>query len=178
MSTNIPIPKVPCPMCGESLPLDIKTCPACGELVSRKAKRRIPGELAGRFRRHIRGLAGVWFVLGIFNILLGLFGGLSSSDFRDEPVLEHTVPGDVGLIAFLLCSTGFLWLISAFTTSKKWMWGVILGLVLSYLSFFDGLFSGNFIGLAIYGLIIVQGHRVQGMAREIRNRGFSPSEVD
>ena len=170
-----PLPKFDCPMCGTSHIEQIRVCYSCGEAFFEPVPNRIPRQLADRFRRQVRPLAVAWLAIGILSLLLGLSEIMTQRSRLASP-LYGASEADSGM-ALLMGVNGVLWIVSAIMTWKQRMWSVILGLILSYLSFFGGLITSSLFALLIHGFIIAQAHRVQGIARQIRNRGVSPHEV-
>jgi hypothetical protein len=118
----------------------------------------------GDFRTQIVALGAGWIVLSAL--------GLAAGAFLFASLREAEVEG-IWVVAAIVLSMGFIWLVLGVCTCAKQMWSVYAGLVLCYVSAAGNLFSLNLCAIAILVVFIVQAHRVIRLAGELRRAGIA-----
>lgn len=160
-----------CPMCGARQPVDATRCSECGEWISEARLEKLGNidvQKVKRFRREIHGLAGFWIFFGVLTGAVGIMLLIVDNNIfrgRIDPDL-HQFVGGVSLLV------GALWFASGFASAYKQLWGVYVGLIVTYLNLAGHLVNLNVCGIIISIIVIVQAHRVLKLSRELRNAGI------
>jgi hypothetical protein len=76
------------------------------------------------------------------------------------------------LIRLTVGVIGGCWLVAGIATVAKQPWGVLLGLVISYLAVLASALTFNICLIVILIMFILQGHRVLGYAKQIQAAGL------
>lgn len=149
------------------------------------ARPRVGKKEVRQFREQIHALGGLWVFFGL--IVLGL------------TIAVLAVGANVGVFGpddqfyvILLAAIGLSWLTTGVLAFLKEMWGVYLGLGMTYLSLVvqvvqlkdmrEGAICGKVIAFAILIAVIAQAHRVIGWANKMRAAGLplntKPADLD
>jgi hypothetical protein len=117
------------------------------------------------FRTQIVALGAAWIVLAAIGLAAGafLFASRGGGEIDEE---------GLWVVAAIVLSMGLIWLVLGIWTCAKQMWSVYTGLVLCYVSAAGNLFSFNLCAIAILVVLIVQAHRVIGLASELKRAGI------
>ena len=117
-------------------------------------------EMTKKFRDQIHALGALWIIIGTVAMALGTFMTEGSSEKAGQWFL---------IFVFTL---GICWFGIGVMTCLKQIWAVYVGLGLTYLSLLGNLVQLNFCGLVITVLVVLQGHRVIGWAKKMRDAGI------
>jgi hypothetical protein len=159
-----------CPMCGARQPVDAQRCSECGEWISEERLEslgNIDVQKVKRFRREIHGLAGFWIFFGVLSGVVGIVLLTVDENIfpgRIDPDLQTFVGGVTLLV-------GAIWFASGFASAYKQLWGVYVGLTVTYINLAGNLINTNVCGIIISIIVIIQAHRVLKISRELRNAG-------
>jgi Na+/melibiose symporter-like transporter len=117
------------------------------------------------FRTMIVALGVAWIVLAAIGIALGVFL-LTASGNRELD------PRPLTVISAIVLVIGVVWLVLGVGACAKQIWSVYTGLVLCYVSALGNLFSFNVCAIVIMLVLILQAHRVIGLAGELKRAGI------
>ena len=167
----------PCPACGELIAVKAKKCRFCGEEFDGRSRRKEFRELRGKYNSQMNGLGGLWIFLGC----LALLAVIAISCFEPPPGMQKT-PAVLLVVGIITLG----WFVAGIGTCLKQRWAVYVGLTLSYLNGIgslvtlanccnqnvaqSGLAAQSVIGMLLMTVGILQGHRVNGMAKRLNAR--------
>jgi hypothetical protein len=114
------------------------------------------------FRAQSLALGVAWIIIGCLN------AGVSALILSDQFLPNNAL----GIVVPMIAALAGTWVIAGIATLAKQLWGIYLGLVISYLGALGSLANLSICGLVILVLIIVQSHRVINFAKEIRAAGL------
>lgn len=152
-------------MCGARQPAGAQRCSECGEWISKKTLEslgRIEIEKVKKFRREIHGLAGFWIFFGGLSVAIAIFLLGSEADF-----LGQMGPEERAIVAGITLLLGGIWIASGIASAYKQRWGVITGLIVTYLNLGGNLIQLNPCGIIISIFVIIQAHRVLKISKEL-----------
>ncbi len=113
MSTESDVERMPCPMCGESIPVAARKCRHCGEEL--KPRKRKSDEAVAGLIPYKNPPALIAYYLGLFSLLpcfpLGIaafiLGIIGLRNVKRNPEVHGTVHAWIGIVMGFLC--GGLW---------------------------------------------------------------------
>ncbi|MFM9960319.1 MAG: hypothetical protein ACKV2Q_03740 [Planctomycetaceae bacterium] len=182
----------PCPMCGESIPMNAVKCRFCGEVLDASAgtlgrsTQRKSGKLSSddrdllrSFRRHAQWTGG-FLIFIAFCVAFAGIGMLALAGQGQQPPGFGQPPGAQPLPAPQMAGAlgvGFLvlavfWLIMGIFVCLKHLWAAYVTTGMMGLSVAGNLMGGNFAGAAGAGAILAESIVIGQKGRELKRRGI------
>lgn len=171
MSASLPLPKFHCPMCGERFSELPERCSSCGETLSGDEVDEafwIDPKLVRLFHNETRWLGGMWIFFGLWPLVFGaseLILAIGNTEIHFLFFEYVIVSGVAVLIGLLFIGLGIA------CRSKKFS-GIVIGLLLGYLSMLLCLASLNLCSILICVVVLVQTHTVLRTAKRMRKLGI------
>ncbi|PHS18476.1 MAG: hypothetical protein COA78_02295 [Blastopirellula sp.] len=124
----------------------------------------VDADVQKKFKQQLQALVALWVIIGFLAIGVGVFV-LFFQDLQAMDEAERTTLQITAAVSIVLNS---IWFIAAIAAAKRKIWGMYLGLVMSYISLITLVLSLNVCMIILFIFVIIQGHRVIKWAKTAR----------
>jgi hypothetical protein len=155
-----------CPMCGAGLVGETEFCNECGEQLGSRAFSNAGGEksaLQQQYERNLAALQGLLISVGHITWLTGIV------------MLGITQMPLAGIAAFV---SGSAWIAAGYACAYQKHWGILTGLVCSYVTLGGCLLYWNLVGIFSSLILSIQAHRVLRLSHELSAASHETVEED
>jgi len=162
-----------CPMCGAGLSPDAGYCGECGERFGTRARpdielERVRSFVEARYERNLHVLEWLLLVCGHLTFIASILIMLAYSPARYSGPMFG-----IGLIVFF---AGSAWIVAGYACARRKRWGILTGLVVSYLMLGGSLLYWILTGIAVSLILSIQAHRVLRFSHQVLARRLDSQE--
>lgn len=133
------------------------------------------GEVPQDLRKLVKDFRSQSLALGVLWVIFAVIvGGLAVAlvQVNNFPGIQAE-PDFATTLALIMGCIGTGWLISGVGTLMKQMWGIYVGLAMSYLAIVGNLINLNLCGIVLIVIVLLQAHRVLSFANKMRAAGLA-----